>query len=86
MTTSAQFLIASSFTKALGKLNAQEQSATKVTVFDLQQNPSAPGLRFHRIDGSKDPHFWSVRANRDIRTERSHQVGEVKVHGTGVLS
>ena len=67
MTTSAQFLIASSFTKALGRLNAQEQSATKVTVFDLQQSTSAPGLRFHRIDGSKDPHFWSVRVNRDIR-------------------
>jgi len=61
------FRIADSFTKALGKLNAQEQSAVKITVFDLQQDPSAPGLQFHRIDKSKDPNFWSIRANRDIR-------------------
>lgn len=62
-----QFRIADSFTKALGRLTAQEQSAVKVTVFDLQQNPSAPGLQFHRIEKSKDPNFWSIRANRDIR-------------------
>ena len=62
-----QFRIADSFTKALGKLNAQEQSAAKITVFDLQQNPSAPGLQFHRVDKSKDPNFWSIRSNRDIR-------------------
>ncbi len=62
-----QFCIADSFTKALGKLNAQEQSAAKITVFDLQQDPSASGLQFHRIDKSKDPNFWSIRSNRDIR-------------------
>ena len=62
-----QFRIADSFTKALGKLNAQEQSAAKITVFDLQQDPSAPGLQFHRIDKSKDPNFWAIRSNRDIR-------------------
>ena len=62
-----QFRIADSFTKALGKLNAQEQSAAKITVFDLQQDSSAPGLQFHRIDKSKDSNFWSVRSNRDIR-------------------
>ena len=62
-----RFCIAGSFTKALGKLNAQEQSAAKITVFDLQQNPSAPGLQFHRIDKSKDSNFWSIRSNLDIR-------------------
>ena len=62
-----QFCISDSFTKALSRLNAQEQSAVKITVFDLQQDPSAPGLQFHRIDKSKDPNFWSIRANRDIR-------------------
>lgn len=61
------FRIADSFTKALSKLSAQEQSAVKITVFDLQQDPSAPGLQFHRIDKSKDTNFWSIRANRDIR-------------------
>ncbi len=62
-----QFRIADSFTKALGRLNSQEQSAAKITVFDLQQDPSAPGLQFHRIDKSKDPNFWSIRSNRDVR-------------------
>lgn len=62
-----QFLIADSFTKALGKLTSQEQSAAKITVFDLQQDPASPGLKFHRIDKSKDPNFWSIRCNRDIR-------------------
>lgn len=62
-----QFRIADSFTKALGKLNGQEQSAVKITVYDLQQDPSAPGLQFHRIDKSRDPNFWSIRSNRDFR-------------------
>ena len=62
-----RFCIADSFTKALNKLNAQEQSAAKITVFDMQQDPSAPGLQFHRIDKSKDQNFWSIRVNRDIR-------------------
>ncbi len=56
-----QFCIAKSFTKALSKLSAQEQSAVKITFFDLQQDPFAPGLQFHRIEKSKDPNFWSIR-------------------------
>ena len=62
-----KFLYADSFFKALNKLKAQEQKSAKITVFDLQQDPAAPGLRFHRVAGSKDPHFWSVRVNNDIR-------------------
>ncbi|MBN9070514.1 MAG: UvrD-helicase domain-containing protein [Rhizobiales bacterium] len=61
------FCIADSFQTALRRLAAQEQKAVKETVFDLQINPSAPGLQFHRIDKSKDPNFWSMRVNRDIR-------------------
>jgi len=61
------FLIADSFTNALSKLQQQEQKAAKITVFDLQQDPASPGLKFHRIDASKDPNFWSIRVNRDIR-------------------
>src|SRR5271157_443679 len=30
-------------------------------------DPSAPGMNFHRIERSRDPHFWSVRAGSDIR-------------------
>ena len=67
MTEPAQFRIANSFPKALDSLKAQEQKAAKITVYDLQQNPAAPGLRFHRVAGSRDPHFWSVRVNNDIR-------------------
>jgi mRNA-degrading endonuclease RelE of RelBE toxin-antitoxin system len=61
------FCIADSFQNALRRLSAQEQKAVKETVFDLQMNPAAPGLQFHRIDKSKDPNFWSMRVNRDIR-------------------
>ncbi|AJX17589.1 3'-5' exonuclease [Burkholderia ubonensis] len=61
------FFIAESFQTALRDLSAQEQKAVKETVFDLQINPAAPGLQFHRIDKSKDPNFWSMRVNHDIR-------------------
>jgi hypothetical protein len=62
-----EFRIADTFTDALAKLPAQEQKAAKTTAFDLQLNPSAPGLQFHRIDKSKDQNFWSIRVNRDLR-------------------
>ncbi len=62
-----KFCIADSFSSALRKLPAQEQKAVKITVFDLQEDPSSPGLQFHRIDKSKDQNFWSVRVSRDIR-------------------
>lgn len=62
-----KFCIADSFIKALAKLTGQEQSAVKITVFDMQQDPSSPGLQFHRINKSKDPNFWSIRSNLDIR-------------------
>jgi UvrD/REP helicase N-terminal domain/UvrD-like helicase C-terminal domain len=62
-----EFRIADTFTDALARLTAQEQRAAKTTAFDLQMDPSAPGLQFHRIDKSKDPYFWSIRVNRDLR-------------------
>ncbi|MEM7664054.1 MAG: 3'-5' exonuclease [Pseudomonadota bacterium] len=61
------FLLADTFQSALAKLTNEEQKAVKLTVFDLQQDPSNPGLKFHRIDKSKDANFWSLRVNRDIR-------------------
>ncbi len=61
------FLLADTFQSALAKLSNDEQKAVKLTVFDLQQDPSNPGLKLHRIDKSKDPNFWSVRVNRDVR-------------------
>lgn len=62
-----EFRIADTFTDALARLTAQEQKAAKTSAFDLQMNPSSPGLQFHRIDQSKDPNFWSVRVSRDLR-------------------
>ncbi len=62
-----EFRIADTFTAALHRLTAQEQKAVKTTAFDLQLDPTAPGLRFHRIDHARDPNFWSLRVNADIR-------------------
>ena len=61
------FRIAATFTTSLARLQSVEQKAAKTTAFDLQLDPSAPGLKFHRIERSRDPHFWSIRVNGDIR-------------------
>ena len=61
------FLIADTFTDSLARLTAQEQKAAKTTAFDLQMDPSAPGLSFHKLDRAKDPNFWSVRVSADVR-------------------
>src|SRR5436305_14858951 len=61
------FRIADTFTDSLARLPGAEQRAVKTTAFDLQLDPSAPGMRFHRIERGKDPNFWSVRVNDGIR-------------------
>ncbi|MGH7095682.1 MAG: UvrD-helicase domain-containing protein, partial [Stellaceae bacterium] len=61
------FRIADTFTASLGRLSGIEQKAVKTTAFDLQLDPSNPGLRFHKLDRARDPNFWSVRVNSDIR-------------------
>jgi hypothetical protein len=60
-------LLADSFITALARLTNEERKQAKLTSFELQSNPDQPGLQFHRIDRSKDPNFWSVRVNRDVR-------------------
>src|SRR6266436_5227569 len=62
-----EFRIADTFTDSLARLASHEQKAAKMTAFDLQVDPAAPGLKFHRIDKSKDRNFWSIRANLDLR-------------------
>jgi mRNA-degrading endonuclease RelE of RelBE toxin-antitoxin system len=62
-----EFRIADTFTASLAKLNAAEQKAVKTTAFDLQVDPANPGMRFHRIDKSRDDNFWSIRVSGDIR-------------------
>ncbi len=61
------FRIADTFTDSLARLTGNEQKAVKTTAFDLQVNPAQPGFKFHRVDRAKDPNFWSVRVNRDLR-------------------
>ena len=61
------FRIADTFTDSLAKLTGEEQKIVKTTAFDLQMNPSNPGMQFHKIDKAKDKNFWSVRVNADIR-------------------
>ena len=62
-----QFRIADTFTDSLTKLTGDEQKIVKTTAFDLQLNPANPGMQFHRLNGARDPNFWSVRVSRDIR-------------------
>ena len=52
-----EFRIADTFTASLAKLTNQEQKAVKTTAFDLQVDPSKPGLSYHKLDRTKDPNF-----------------------------
>ena len=61
------FLIADTFTASFNRLSVPDQKAVKASVFDLQMDPTGNGLQLHRIDNSKDPHFWWARVNRDVR-------------------
>jgi mRNA-degrading endonuclease RelE of RelBE toxin-antitoxin system len=62
-----EFRIADTFTDSLAHLTGEEQKLVKTTAFDLQMNPAQPGMQFHRLDKARDPNFWSVRVNRDVR-------------------
>ena len=61
------FRIADTFTDSLARLTGEEQKIVKTTAFDLQLNPSNPGMQFHKLDKARDQNFWSVRVGRDIR-------------------
>jgi mRNA-degrading endonuclease RelE of RelBE toxin-antitoxin system len=61
------FRIADTFTGSLADLTNQEQKRVKTTAFDLQMDPSRPGMQMHRVDYSRDNHFWSVRVSGDLR-------------------
>jgi hypothetical protein len=62
-----EFRIADTFTDSLARLTGVEQKAVKTTAFDLQLDPASPSLHFHRLDRARDPNFWSVRVNADVR-------------------
>ena len=62
-----EFRIADTFTDSLPRLTGAEQKAVKTTAFDLQLDPTGRGLRFHKLDRARDPNFWSVPVNSDVR-------------------
>ncbi len=62
-----EFRIADTFTNSLAKLAGEEQKAAKTAAFDLQLNPAHPSLQFHKLEKAKDPNFWSIRVNLDLR-------------------
>lgn len=62
-----EFRIADTFTVSLAKLTNEEQKTVKTTAFDLQMNPTNPGMQFHKLDKARDPNFWSVRVSSNIR-------------------
>lgn len=62
-----EFRIADTFTDSLARLTGDEQKAAKMAAFDLQVNPSNPGLQFHKLDKAKDHNFCSIRVSRDLR-------------------
>ena len=70
-----QFRIADTFTASLGRLPNEQQRAAKTTAFDLQTNPSQPGLGVHKLTNTRDPNFWSARVNLDLRI-MFHRAGE----------
>ncbi len=62
-----RFLISDSFTNSIQSLDVQNQGIVKQAAFDFQINPEHPSFQLHRIERSKEKHFWSFRVNRDIR-------------------
>lgn len=73
------FRIADTFTEALTKLTNKEQKSVKTTVFNLQLDPSANGLRMHKLTGGRDKNFWSVSATMDLRVILHRQDGSLLV-------
>ena len=61
------FRIADTFTGSLTRLTSDEQRAVKTTAFDLQLDPTNPGMQFHKLERARDKRFWSVRVSSDLR-------------------
>src|SRR3990170_5646672 len=62
-----EFRIADTFTDSLARLTGDEQKSVKTTAFDLQLDPTNPGMSFHKLAKAKDKRFWSVRVSSDLR-------------------
>ena len=73
-----EFRIADTFSDSLARLTGDEQKAVRTTALDLQIDPPAPSLSFHKLDKVRDKWFWSVRVNADIRLGRDLEPAEKK--------
>lgn len=73
-----KIVIADTLTASIAKLDPPFQDLVKQTVFDFQVNPKTPSFKYHRLKGTKDKNFWSIRANDDIRVI-IHRSGDVNV-------
>lgn len=80
-----EFRSAGTSTDSLSRLTAQEQKAVKTAAFDLQLDASAPGLSLHKLDRAKDPNFWSVRVNADIRLTAHYGATEQRPFDVAVV-
>lgn len=74
-----QFRIADTFLDSLSKLSNEDQKAVKTTVFDLQVDPSNPGLDYHKMERVQDPNFASVRVSRDLRVIVHRSKGDLLI-------
>ena len=52
-----KFFLAKTFQESLNSLNLNEQKSVKIACFELQTNPSNPGLSCHKIENIKDVNF-----------------------------
>src|SRR5438093_11034312 len=77
------FLIADTFIGRLTRLTGDDKKAAKTTAFDLQMNPSAPGLSFHKLDKAKARRFW--KAVRVLRLLSENRISEVVHQARHVL-
>lgn len=75
--------IADTFTAALDRLTAPEKAAAKQAAFDLQVDPSAPGLQLHRVERSRDRDFWTARVTRDLRIVLHKRSGDTLLAWVG---
>ena len=67
---------ADTFMAALRRLTKDERAAVMMTTVQIHESPDHPSLQLHRVDRSKDPHFWTARVSRDIRIVLHRRGGE----------
>lgn len=70
-------ILADTFRAALTRLSNDEQKLVKLTVYDLQDDPTQPGLQMHRVEKTRSADIWSCRVGRDIRIILQMLTGDI---------